>query len=272
MNKFILIDKPEGQSSFDIIRDLKKEYNHSDFGHTGTLDPLATGLLLLASGKEALKAIRFVNAEDKEYIATIKLGIKTNTGDITGTVLEKKEVSSFNEWENLFKFFIGRQLQIPPKYSAKKINGKRAYELARSNKEFNLNPVEIEVKELELIDSSEKEIKFRALVSKGTFIRVLCEEIAEKSNNVGTMKSLRRTKVGKFSVEDIRINKFINILDVISLEKFEISNDQYKKIKLGQRFFINKSGIIALVFQNQLVSVVEMNNGVMKIIRNFNLI
>ncbi len=277
MNKFLLINKEINQSSFDVIRILKKEFNHSYFGHSGTLDPLATGLLVIASGKEALKAMRFINSEDKEYIAVLKLGIATDSQDITGKIIDQKEIKYVKDWNSILNSFMGIHFQKPPKFSAKKIKGKKAYNLARKGKEVELKPVKIEVKAIKLLKFSDKEVKFKILVSKGTYIRTLCQDIAIKSGNLGTMSSLQRISVGKFKLQnasnpkDIKQHSIINILEALDLEQYSISYEEFNKIKQGQTFNIKQEGIVVLVYKNKLISVVKIKEGVMSIIRNFNL-
>jgi len=231
MQGVIIIDKPKGYTSHDIINILRKELNTKKVGHTGTLDPNATGVLPILIG-EATKISKYLIEHDKEYIATICLGKKMSTGDGEGETIDEKQVPNLEEKtiNETLQSFLGSQMQIPPIYSAIKVNGKKAYEYAREGQEIKLEAREINIKEVELIKYEEKEITFRVECSKGTYIRVLCEDIAEKLGTVGYMKELRRTKIDKFSInqaiklEELKeqvVDKIISIEEVFK-EKIKI--------------------------------------------------
>lgn len=202
MDGVLLVNKEEGLTSFDVVRRIKKSLNTKKVGHCGTLDPLAKGLLVVTVGK-ALKISRFIEADEKEYIATIKLGERTATLDREGEVIEKKEISSFSNKDinKVFSSLIGVIKQKPPIYSAIQINGKRLYEYARENIEVEIKEREIEIKELELLDYNNEFIKYRVVCSKGTYVRVLCETVANKLNNIGYMYDLVRTRIGKLNLD-----------------------------------------------------------------------
>lgn len=203
MDGVLLINKEEGLSSHDVVRKLRKILNTKKVGHCGTLDPLAKGLLVVTVGK-ALKISRFIEGDEKEYIATIKLGESTATLDREGEIIEKREVAPFNKEsiEQVFDGLIGKIKQKPPIYSAVSVNGKRLYEYARENIEVEIKERDIEIKRLELIDYNDKFIKYKVVCSKGTYVRVLCETIANKLNNIGYMYDLVRTRVGKLYLEN----------------------------------------------------------------------
>lgn len=203
MDGVLLVNKEEGLSSFDVVRKIKKALNTKKVGHCGTLDPLATGLLVVTVGK-ALKISRFLESDEKEYIATIKLGERTATLDREGEVIEKKDVSPFTkeDIEGVFKSLIGVIKQKPPIYSAVSVNGKRLYEYARENLEVEIKEREIEIKKLELLDYTSDSLTYKVVCSKGTYIRVLCETIANKLNNIGYMTYLKRTRIGKLLVDN----------------------------------------------------------------------
>ena len=206
MNGIILINKEKGCTSHDVVYKVKKLTN-SKVGHTGTLDPNATGVLPLLIG-EATKISKYLINHDKEYEVVLELGKKTSTADVEGEVIEEKEVPAKSLGEQyvkeIFKTFIGKQEQTPPIYSAIKINGKKLYEYARKGQEVKLEPRQIEIYDIELlnINKTEKQISFRVQCSKGTYIRSLCEDIAEKLGTVGLMKELKRTVVGDFKIEN----------------------------------------------------------------------
>ena len=199
MDGILLVNKEKGWTSNDVVQKIKKIVKIK-VGHTGTLDPLATGVLPLLIGKGTSLSKYLIN-HDKIYIATIKLGKKTETGDSEGKVIEEKEIPTkvlTKEYvENVLSQFVGKQSQIPPMYSAIKVNGKKLYEYARSGKKIEVKAREIEIYAIDLIEVSNKnnEITFRVHCSKGTYIRSLCEDIAEKLNTVGFMKELTRIKV-----------------------------------------------------------------------------
>ena len=229
MDGIIIVNKPKNCTSHDIVRKAKKILNEK-VGHTGTLDPNATGVLPLLVGKGTQISKYLIN-HDKTYEAVLQLGEKRDTADIEGNVLEVKEVqvSSLEKSnvERILKQLIGKQEQIPPIYSAIKINGKKLYEYARSGEEIKIEPRIIEIYNLELIhiDVQNKTIEFRVECSKGTYIRTLCEAIAEKLGNIGYMKELKRTQVGEFKIENsIKIEELEN-----SLNKYFISIESYFK-------------------------------------------
>ena len=230
MNGIILINKEKGCTSHDVVYKVKKLTN-SKVGHTGTLDPNATGVLPLLIG-EATKISKYLINHDKEYEVVLELGKKTSTADVEGEVIEEKEVPAKSLEEQyvkeIFKTFIGKQEQTPPIYSAIKINGKKLYEYARKGQEVKLEPRQIEIYDIELlnINKTEKQISFRVQCSKGTYIRSLCEDIAEKLGTVGLMKELKRTVVGDFKIE--------NAITVEELKE-KIENIPNKKEELEEK-------------------------------------
>ena len=245
MNNLILVvNKEKDFTSRDVINKLSKILNNKKIGHTGTLDPLATGVLVCLTGKYT-KLVDMITALEKEYIAEIKLGIKTDTLDITGNVLETSEIEPFNlEYiKETLNSFIGKYEQVVPKYSAVQINGKRLYEYARNNEEIELPKRLVEIKNIELLSYEKDSIKFKVLVSKGTYIRSLIQDICDKLNTIGTMNSLVRTKQGNFHIEksyslDDILNgnyKSIKLEDVIDLNVINLDSDLYKKVINGNR-------------------------------------
>ncbi len=204
MDGIIIVNKEKGYTSNDVVQIVKKIYKEK-VGHTGTLDPMATGVLPLLIGKGTRCSKYFIN-HDKIYTAVLKLGMKTDTGDITGNIVETKIVENkLLDKERIcdvLKKFIGEQEQIPPMYSAIKVNGKKLYEYAREGKKIELEPRKIKIYNIDLIDIIENELILNISCSKGTYIRTLCENIAEKLGTIGTMKELNREKVGDFSIKD----------------------------------------------------------------------
>lgn len=204
MNGVLLINKPKDYTSHDIVAIVKKIYKEK-VGHTGTLDPNATGVLPLLVGKATLISKYLMN-HDKKYIAVLKLGTKTTTADGEGEIIEEKEVSKLaflkENIEKVFEGLVGKNEQIPPIYSAIKIKGKKLYEYARAGQEVLVQPRVIEIYSLNILEINEesREIKFEVACSKGTYIRSLCESIAEKLETVGYMKDLQRIEVGNFNI------------------------------------------------------------------------
>ena len=238
MKGLIIINKPKGYTSHDVVNVLRKKLNTKKVGHTGTLDPNATGVLPILVGK-ATKISKYLIEHEKTYIATIELGKKTDTGDAEGKIIEedtnKKDISK-EEIEKVLKDFIGKQNQIPPMYSAIKVDGKKLYEYAREGKTVELKPREIEILDINLITYTNNEIEFSVRCSKGTYIRTLCEDIAEKLGTIGYMKELQRTSINEF---DIKNSISIDDLDNINIEEKIISIDKIfddkPKIDLNNR-------------------------------------
>ena len=206
MDGIIIINKPKNCTSHDIVYKVKRMLNEK-VGHTGTLDPMATGVLPLLIGKGTLCSKYLIN-HDKIYDVKLKLGAKTSTADIEGTIIEekyvKKEILERENIEKVLKQFIGKQKQTPPIYSAIKVNGKKLYEYARKGEKIEIEPRNIEIYNMDLqtINFTEKTIEFRVKCSKGTYIRSLCEDIAEKLGTLGYMSNLNRIQVGNFSIEE----------------------------------------------------------------------
>lgn len=254
MNNLILvINKEKDFTSRDVVNKLSKILNNKRIGHTGTLDPMATGVLVCLTGKYT-KLVDMITSLEKEYIAEIKLGIKTDTLDITGNILETCEVKSFKEEfiKEVLKTFIGKYEQVVPKYSAVQINGKRLYEYARSNEEVELPKRLVEIKNIELMDYQNDLIKFKVLVSKGTYIRSLIQDICDKLNTLGTMNNLIRTKQGRFKIEnsytltDIENNNYksIDLGEVLDLTAVNLDNDLEKKVVNGNKLKLPFNGYV----------------------------
>lgn len=267
MNGIIVVNKEQGYTSRDIVNILNKKFNTKKIGHTGTLDPLATGVLVVCVGKYT-RLVDKITMEDKEYVATIKLGLETDTLDITGNVINKEKVSelSYNQVQNVLESFLGSYLQEVPKYSAVKINGKKLYEYARNNEEVVLPKREIEIYEIELLDLTKEEIKFRCVVSKGTYIRSLIKDICLKLNVLGTMSSLERTRQGIFkidnsyTIDEIKNDgyKLLDINDIFSYPHYEINEEEYQKVLNGGFLKFNRDDeYLMLDFKNQTVAIYQ---------------
>lgn len=230
MNGILIIDKSKEYTSHDVVAIVKK-LTGEKVGHTGTLDPNATGVLPLLIGK-ATGLSKYLINHDKTYIATVKLGIKTETADEEGNVIEEQDVTKFALDEAIIKQTLesmqGKQEQTPPMYSAIKVQGKKLYEYARKGETVKVAPRRIEVYHTKLLEykQEEAEITFEVSCSKGTYIRTVCEELADRLGTVGYMKDLRRTQVGDFyidqatKIEDIQKQPELLQEKIITIEQF----------------------------------------------------
>ena len=235
LDGIIILNKQKGCTSHDVVAKTKRLLKEK-VGHTGTLDPNATGVLPLLVG-QGTKLSAYLIEHDKEYIATLKLGEKRDTADSEGAIIEERQIDySVLQKENVEKIlqsFIGKQEQIPPMYSAIKINGKKLYEYARKNEKIELDPRHIEIYKMDLIDIIKDTIIFKVQCSKGTYIRSLCEDIAKRLNTVGYMQDLERSRVGKFDIKDsITIEELEqNIEDSEFINQHFITIENYFKDK-----------------------------------------
>ena len=202
-NGILIIDKPQGWTSMDVCAKLRGILQERRIGHGGTLDPMATGVLPVFVG-QATRAVEFAENGEKEYVAGLRLGVVTNTQDITGDVLETHPVQvSREDVAAALSRFLGPQEQIPPMYSAVKIGGKKLYELARKGQEVARKPRHITILELELLDQTgPADFLLRCRCSKGTYIRTLCHDLGQALGCGGTMSSLRRTMAAGFTLKD----------------------------------------------------------------------
>lgn len=282
MDGIIIVNKPKECTSHDVVQKVKKQVKEK-IGHTGTLDPMATGVLPLLIGKGTLCSKYLIN-HDKIYQATIQLGQKTDTADSEGTVIEEKGTTDDMLEERYIKSilekFIGRQEQIPPMYSAIKVKGKKLYEYARKGQTVEIEPRKIEIYEIELIgiNRKKKQIQFKVSCSKGTYIRSLCEDIAEKIGTVGYMCQLERLRVGEFSIEDaiclseiekledkekwpiITIEKLFEKCKSISLEEKKL-NHFLNGVKLTMK---QEDGIYRIYHQHKFVGIGILENQLLK--------
>ena len=204
-NGIIIIDKPQGWTSMDVCAKLRGMFHEKRVGHAGTLDPMATGVLPVFIGR-ATRAVEFAAGSDKEYIAGLKLGVVTNTQDTTGEVLEQRPVAAEREdVVRVLSQFTGLIEQLPPMYSAIKINGKKLYELARKGQEVERKPRPVTIHALEILDQAlaqETDYLIRVACSKGTYVRTLCHDIGQALGCGGCMSSLQRVKAAGFTLAD----------------------------------------------------------------------
>lgn len=202
MDGILCVYKPQNMTSFDVVARVRRILN-AKVGHAGTLDPMATGILVLAINK-ATKALNYIGTEQKTYIAKLQLGTHTHTGDIWGDVIDTQSVPELTEDQvkEVLRTFLGTMTQRVPKVSAKKIDGRRSYDYVLKGDEVEQLYTEVSISNIELISFNSGVIEFGATVSNGTYIRTLCEDIAEKLGTIGTMSSLERTVVGIYTLSD----------------------------------------------------------------------
>lgn len=281
----VIINKEKGCTSNDVVRKTKKIFN-TKVGHTGTLDPNATGVLPLLLG-DATKISKYLINHNKEYEAVIQLGEKRTTADVEGEIIEKKIVDSNmlekDKIEKALKSFVGKNEQIPPIYSAIKVDGKKLYEYARAGKQVEIRPRHIEIYAIELvsINKEEKQITFKVKCSKGTYIRTLCEDISAKLGSVGYMKELNRIEVGDFNIKDaitisdleekIKNNDFSSVLQIEDIfkdyESMELKEKDYLKYLNGISLKVNenlKDGVCKVYVNDQFTGLGIIKNGTIK--------
>lgn len=268
MNGIILIDKPKDYTSRDIVNIVSKKLQTKKVGHTGTLDPLATGLLVLCIGK-TLKLSELLVSTKKEYIATMTFGIETDTLDITGNIVKRdsktKKITTKNI-ETVLKKYTGKIIQEVPKYSSVKVNGKKLYEYARKGEEVALPKREVEIFNIEpLSEINNNTFTFKCTVSKGTYIRSLIRDIGVSLGTYATMSDLRRTKQGIFNIEDaytledIENNnyKILDAKDVLKLPKVIVDKNLEFKVKNGQ--------VLTKFFEEDKAMIINQNNELLAI-------
>lgn len=200
---FIVVNKPSGITSFDVIRQVKRVYGFKKIGHAGTLDPQAEGVLIILIGKATKLSAKFMDTQ-KEYIARLTLGIRTDSADGDGEIICRESIPDLEQKkiESVLKYFIGEIEQIPPMYSSLKKNGKPLYEYARKGLTLPREARKINIYGIQLLNVNLPDFSFKVQCSKGTYIRVLCEDIAEKLGTVGYLSSLTRTRSGNIRIED----------------------------------------------------------------------
>lgn len=276
MDGILLINKDKGCTSRDVVNMACKKLNTRKIGHTGTLDPIADGLLILCVGK-ATKLIDMLTSKTKEYIATVKMGVSTDTYDTEGKVLEEKDFSLDEERLiqalNSFKKTYSQQVPI---YSAVKINGMKLYDYARNSIPVELPSRMVTISDIELIDydSINKHFKFRVVVSKGTYIRSLIHDIGESLNIPMIMSSLTRTKIDNYNIIDstkidyVNENSIIKIEDFLNIRKENVDEFLFNKIKNGNklenRYNLMNDEYIMFIHDSNLVAIYKNVDNVLK--------
>ena len=289
INCWLIVDKPQGMGSTQVVNFTRRIFNAKKNGHAGTLDPFATGVLPIAFG-EATKLIDFITGGDKEYEFTIRFGTETDTADCTGTVIKSGgRIPSADDIIKILPQFIGNITQTPPAYSAIKINGERAYDLARQGKEISIPERQVSIFDLQFLSLKNDCADFRVKCSKGTYVRSLGRDIARALDSFGHLQSLRRTKCGIFTLDDTILLE--NLKNMVYVERtllpletslrdiavMAVSEVEASKLKQGQalsprgkeEFF--SLPIAAAVFNGVLIAIVRIEEGRISPIRVFNL-
>jgi len=274
--------KPQGKTSHDVVAILRRITKIKQIGHTGTLDPFAEGVLPICIGK-ATRLIEYLD-DDKAYIGTIQLGISTTTYDTEGEIVNSSQKKVLKEdIENIIKNFRGEIQQLPPIYSAIKVNGKKLYEYARAGKEVKIEPRKVIIHKLEIIDFDEnlQQVQLYIECSKGTYIRSIANDIGEALNTYGHLIKLVRTKAGKFKVsnsiklEDLEdqnqiINNLIYPTEVLDYPTYEITDDEKEKVSHGMALEIKTiQGIILLTYNKKLIAISMVENNKAKMLKVF---
>lgn len=270
MNGIILINKEMDYTSRDVVNIISKKFHTKKVGHAGTLDPMATGVLVICIGSST-KLVEILTGHGKEYIAEVTLGILTDTLDITGNVIKSEDVYfSKEEIIDALNKMIGEYDQEVPIYSAVRINGKKLYEYARDNEDVVLPSRMVSVKSIELIDDikyidNKVVFSFKCTVSKGTYIRALVNDIASKLGTVGTMSKLNRTKQGTFNIEDAQKLSddlvIINPTDILPYKKVIVSEELKQDILNGK--------VLDNIYNEDIITFVDTSNKTLAIYKSF---
>lgn len=263
LNGIILLDKEEGLTSRKIDNKIMNLFQTRKVGHLGTLDPFATGLLVIGVNK-GTKCLTYIDDSRKTYVATLVLGKKTSTGDLTGEFIDEKEVKTLDlkTIEDTLASFLGKSEQIPPMTSAIKMNGQALYKIAHKGGEVERKPRPIEIFSIKVIEFKDNVLVFETEVSRGTYIRVLGEDIAEKLGTVGYLSALRRTKVDNISIDDavklddLTENDLHNAVNMINIPHYEINDVELGLVMNGRRLRLKSSEEkLLLVHNNECVAV-----------------
>ena len=286
MNGIILVDKPCGWTSHDVVGKLRGILHERRIGHSGTLDPMATGLLVVFAGR-ATRAVEFAEADSKEYIAGLRLGVSTDTQDTTGNVLNTCEtLPSKDELIAAANGFLGEISQIPPTYSAIKMNGNKLYELARRGEIVERSPRKVTISKLELVGEDKCDYILDIHCSKGTYIRTLCSDIGDKLGCGGCMSSLRRVKAGVFSItqahtmEQIQAAADLGGLDGIIIPvdtlftdkpKLTVNEFEEKKLRNGNTIKTKSADGTYRVYSEsgEFLLLAEVKDNLLKTIKSF---
>ena len=283
MNGIVIVDKPQGWTSQDVTARLRRVFQTRRIGHGGTLDPMATGVLPVFVGR-GTRGVEFFEHAEKAYEAVLQLGITTDTEDISGEILEKQDVHiSETEFTEILSQFRGKIMQVPPMYSALKVNGQKLCDLARKGKTVERQPREIEIFELTLLEFSGDTARLRVRCSKGTYIRTLCKDIGEALGCGGCMAQLRRVQAGEYTIDEAV--PLQTLLDADTPEDFlrpvdsmfrnfpavTLSDKQEKRCRNGNSFSIALDPGTYRVYSkdNEFLALSRVEDGVMSTIKSF---
>ena len=283
MNGIVIVDKPAGWTSQDVVSKLRGVLRTRRIGHGGTLDPMATGVLPVFVGR-GTRAVEFFEHAEKTYEAELRLGIATDTEDITGTVLEERPVAVTEScFLTVLEQFRGNIMQIPPMYSALKVDGQKLYDLARKGREVERQPRPITIHELTCLEFVGNTAKLRVRCSKGTYIRTLCKDIGEALGCGGCMAQLRRVQAGEYTIEEAiplaqlidaaDPESFLRPLDTMfaSISRVELTPNQEKRCRNGNSFTIAmEDGTYRAYSQNgEFLMLAKVESGIMSTIKSF---
>ena len=275
MDGIILIDKKKNVTSRDVVNCVCQKLHTKKVGHTGTLDPLATGLLVICVN-EGCKLVEILTGHDKEYVAKVHLGYQTDTLDITGHIVEENQDYQLDKekLENVLASFIGEYMQTVPIYSSIKVNGKKLYEYARAGLSVELPRHLVRINKIKLLDFKPDSFTFFVSVSSGTYIRSLIDDIGKKMNILMTMEELRRTKVGHFNVIDassLDNLQVIPLIDCLDVPKIEVDDKLVKKVSNGVKIDnLYNCDKVMFTYQKKVVAIYEKcENNLMKSYRVF---
>ena len=283
MTGIVVIDKPEGWTSFDVIAKLRRALHERRIGHGGTLDPMATGVLPVFVGR-ATRAVEFMESADKEYLAGVRFGFTTDTQDTTGTVLTESGIQpTAAEIEAALMTFLGKQEQLPPLYSAIKVDGKKLYEYARAGKDVERKARQIEITEIVPLGFAENgEYRFRLTVSKGTYVRTICHDLGEKLGCGGSMSSLRRLRAGAFRIEDASALDEVlapggeaRVLPLDSLFRaypaLNVDEEQNRRVRCGNTIRMEAADGTYRLYDTagEFLALAEVKGGIVTTIKNF---
>ena len=283
MNGIVIVDKPQGWTSQDVTARLRRVFNTRRIGHGGTLDPMATGVLPVFVGR-ATRGVEFFEHAEKIYEATIRLGLTTDTEDVTGEVLSQQEVSiSEEEFLGILPQFRGKIQQIPPMYSALKVNGQKLCDLARKGKEVERQPREIEIFQLDCLEFDRDTARLRVHCSKGTYIRTLCKDIGQALGCGGCMAALRRVTAGEYTIEESvplqelldaqRPEEYLRAVDTMfrSYEAVTLTANQEKRCRNGNAFSVALADgtYRAYAQSGEFLMLAKVEAGVMSTVKSF---
>ena len=283
MNGIVIVDKPQEWTSQDVTARLRRVFNTRRIGHGGTLDPMATGVLPVFVGR-ATRGVEFFEHAEKAYETVLRLGITTDTEDVTGTVLTQSEVRvTWEQIDGVLETFRGEILQVPPMYSALKVNGQKLCDLARKGKEVERKPRPITIHELTLLETGENTLRLRVRCSKGTYIRTLCKDIGQALGCGGCMQELRRVSAGEYTIEESvplqtlldtqEPEKYLRTVDTMfrNYPEVKLTANQEKRCRNGNSFSIQLPGGTYRAYSQsgEFLMLAKVEEGVMMTVKSF---